>query len=187
MIFKRIDLNSYKAEFEKKFVNFGEKAPIMLSYFMDDLGVTVVCENSGIKYFYEWDVTIPVKVFIHNIKQVLSANHYPRLCRKVEITRPPTEDEIAEMIASGTPVDSLPETVTHVDTETYRIDKVLALQDTVILVNEATKEQYSYSYEGSIYFLRNYRSGVYSSLFEAGDEFFKKAKLIAKLDKMKIQ
>lgn len=185
MIFKRIDLKSYKAEFEKKFVNFGEKAPIMLSYFMDDLGVTVVCENSGAKYFYEWDVTIPVKLFIHNIKQNLSENHYPRICRDVEIVRSPNEDEIAEMISSGTPLDAIPDTITYKVTETYRIDKILTLQDILILVNEATKEQYSYHYEGSIYFLRNYRNGVYKSLYEAGNEFFRKAELIAKLDKIK--
>lgn len=90
------------------------------------------------------------------------------------------------MISSGTPVDSIPDTITYTTTETYRIDKILTLQDVLILVNETTKEQYSYSYEGSIYFLRNYRNGVYTSLFEAGNEFFKKAKLIAKLDKVKL-
>ena len=185
MIYKRIDLKSYKTEFEKKFINLDEKAPIMLSYFMDDLGVTVICESSGVRYFYEWDITVPVKSFIHSIKQNLSDNHYPRLCRNVEITRAPNDDEIAEMISAGTPLDNLPDTITYTTTETYRIDKILTLQDVLILINEDTKEQYSYSYEGSIYFLRNYRNGVYSSLFEAGNEFFKKAKLITKLDKVK--
>lgn len=42
MIYKRIDLKSYKTEFEKKFINFGEKAPIMLSYFMDEDRKSVV-------------------------------------------------------------------------------------------------------------------------------------------------
>ena len=103
----------------------------------------------------------------------------------MEITRSPNEDEIAEMISSGTPLDDIPNTVTYRVTETYRIDKILTLQDTLILVNEATKEQYSYHYEGSIYFLRNYRNGEYKSLHEAGNEFFRKAELIAKLDKIK--
>lgn len=186
MIFKRIDLKSYRAEFEKKFLNFGEKAPIMLSYFSDELGVTVICESSGTKYFYEWDVTIPVKLFIHNIKQDLSDNHYPRLCRTVEITRSPNEDEIADMIEKGVSTDDIPESITYTREETYRIDKILALQDTLILVDEETKDQYNYKYDGSIYFLRNYRTGVYSSLYEAGEEFFKKAKLVTKLDTAKV-
>ena len=82
MIYKKVDSKKYREEFDKKFSNFGDKAPIVISVMPDEFGVTIVHENSGSRYFYEWDYTIPVKAFIHKIKQDLSHNHYPRICRK---------------------------------------------------------------------------------------------------------
>ena len=52
MIYHKIDADSYKESFSKKFTNFAEKAPIVISFAMDDIGVTVAHENSGKKYFY---------------------------------------------------------------------------------------------------------------------------------------
>ena len=75
-------------------------------------------------------------------------------------------------------------TVTEEVVETYRIDKILALEDKFILVNEATGEQFNYKMNSSgIFFLKNYRSGVYKDLFEAGDAFFRKSTLVEKLNK----
>ena len=67
MIYKKINSTQYRSEFIDKFTSFGEKAPIMISFATDELGVTVVHENSNKNYFYPWDYTIPVKIFIHNI------------------------------------------------------------------------------------------------------------------------
>ena len=74
MIYKKVDSKKYREEFDKKFSNFGDKAPIVISVMPDEFGVTIVHENSGSRYFYEWDYTIPVKAFIHKIKQGLSHN-----------------------------------------------------------------------------------------------------------------
>ena len=41
MIYHKIDADSYKESFSKKFTNFAEKAPIVISFAMDDIGVTV--------------------------------------------------------------------------------------------------------------------------------------------------
>lgn len=184
MIYNRIDAKTYKENFNKKFKNFGDKAPIMLSYVTDDNGVTIVHENTGVSYFYEWDFTIDVKTMIHKIKQDLSINHYPRLSRKNIITRNLTTEEQADLIAKGTSIDEVPTTVTEEVVETYRIDKILALEDKFILVNEATGDQFNYKMNSSsIFFLKNYRSGVYKDLFEAGDAFFKKSTLVEKLNK----
>lgn len=184
MIYNRIDAKTYKENFSKKFRNFGDKAPIMLSYVTDDSGVTIVHENSGVSYFYEWDFSIEVKSMIHKIKQDLSTNHYPRLSRKVTVTRHLTPEEQANLIANGLSVDSVPTSVTEDTIETYRIDKILALEDKFILVDEATGDQYNYKMNSSgIFFLKNYRSGMYKDLFEAGEAFFKKSTLIEKLNK----
>ena len=182
MIYNRIDGNSYKEEFKKKFENFGEKAPVMLSYAMDDFGVTVVHENTGTSYFYEWDFSINIKSMIHKIKQDLIDNHYPRLKRKVEITRKITPEKQAELISNGMNINEIPDVETVIEEETYRIDKILAMKDEFILVNEKTDEQFNYKMNSSsIFFLKKYRNGEYKNLYEAGEAFFSKSVLLNQL------
>ena len=181
MILNKIDTTKYKEDFTKKFNNFGEKAPIMISFAIDEFGVTIVHENSGEKYIYDWDFTVPVKAFIHKIKQDLSYNHYPRLIKEVEVM---DEDAAVDQILEGENPDSLDKSKTIKKEITYRIDKVLMMKDQFILVDESTGESYCYQLNGSsVYFLKNYRNGVYKDIKEAGDYFFKNAKEIVKLNK----
>lgn len=182
MIYKKINSTQYRSEFIDKFTSFGEKAPIMISFATDELGVTVVHENSNKTYFYPWDYTIPVKIFIHNIKDELSRNHYPRVSRLETVVHNFTPEEQADMIVNGVSVDSVPVSKTEEKMITYRIDKILAMKDEFILIDENTGDQYRYKMAGSsIYFLKNYRQGEYKTTEEAGDVFFKKSQMIGKL------
>jgi hypothetical protein len=184
MIYSNIDANKYKEDFKARFTNFGEKAPIILSFAIDDLGVTVIHENSGKQYFYEWDYSISVKSLIHLIKQDLSHNHYPRLAKKEKVLAPTTSERAAEMIAQGMDVNKVPASEVVEKEVIYRIDKILAMKDEFILVDEATGKQYLYKMNSSgIYFLKNYREGTYKDIYEAGDAFFKKSRLLNILDK----
>lgn len=186
MIYNKIDAADYKKDFAKKFENYGNKAPIMLSFAIDDFEVTVVHENSGTQYKYPWDFTIPVKSFIHKIKTDLSYHHYPRICRNVEITRPLTPEEQATLITEGTPTDKVPVNKKEIITETYRIDKILAMKDEFVLIDETTGEQSCYKMKGSgVYFLKKYREGGYKDPLEAGTAFFKKSTLMDKLNNVK--
>ena len=179
MIYNKVDATEYKRDFAKKFENYGNKAPIMLSFAIDDFEVTIVHENSKTQYKYPWDFTIPVKSFIHKIKTDLSYHHYPRICRYVEKTVPYTAEEQATMIANGTSVNEVPTSRTEQVLETYRIDKILAMKDEFVLINEATGEQSCYKMNSSgIYFLKKYREGGYKDPLEAGDAFFKKSTLV---------
>lgn len=181
MIYNKTDAGKYREEFVSKFTNFGDKAPIMLSFATDEFGVTIVHENTGKKYFYEWDYSIPVKNFIHEIKKDLSYNHYPRISR-VEIVEEPTSPEkAAELIAAGTSVDSVPAFERKEQLQVFRIDKILAMKDEMVLVNEETGEQFVYKTSSGIYFLKKYREGAFKDIAEAGEYFFKKSTLINKL------
>ena len=185
MILQKVDSEEYKESFINKFTNFADKAPIVISFATDDLGVSVIHENSGKKYFYPWDFVVPIKSFIHDIKRDLSYNHYPRISRTLKIERPLTADEHAELIAKGANLDSLPTTVIEDVHEVYRIDKILVMKDEFIIVNEETNEQYCYKMNGSAFsYLRSYRSGEFKSTEDAGDVFFKKCVLINKLNKL---
>lgn len=185
MIFQKVDSESYKESFISKFTNFADKAPIVISFATDDLGVSVVHENSGKKYFYPWDYVVPVKSFIHDIKRDLSMNHYPRISRKVEVERFLSSEEQADLISKGTPVNEVPNMIKETVEETYRIDKILVMKDEFIIVNEKTNEQYCYKMNTSAFtYLRNYRSGEYKTLEEAGEAFFRKSVLVNKLNKL---
>lgn len=187
MIYNKVDAVEYKKDFAKKFENYGNKAPIMISFAIDDFEVTVVHENSGTQYKYPWDFTIPVKSFIHKIKTDLSYHHYPRICRVVSINRPLTPEEQANLIAEGVSTDEVPVSKTEEIIETYRIDKILAMKDEFVLINEATGEQVCYKMNGSgVYFLKKYREGGYKDPLEAGQAFFRKSTLINKLSNVKI-
>lgn len=181
MILNKADSVKYRKDFEKSFANFAEKAPIVISYFTDDTGVMVKHENSGQKRFYEWDFTIPVKHFIHNIKQDLSYYHYPRISRDEQV--PISAEKAAEYLADGKyTAETLP--ATESKTVIYRIDKILVFKDEFIIINEATGEQFCYRMESSgVYFLKNYRTGKFKDPAEAGEAFFSKSVLVSALSK----
>lgn len=185
MILQKVDSEEYKESFINKFTNFADKAPIVISFATDDLGVSVIHENSGKKYFYPWDFVVPIKSFIHDIKRDLSYNHYPRISREVLVSRYLTSEEQADLISKGTAVDDVPSTIEEKITEVYRIDKILVMKDEFIIVNEKTLEQYCYKMNGSAFsYLRSYRSGEFDSIKDAGDVFFKKCVLVNKLNKL---
>lgn len=185
MIYHKIDASSYRDSFISKFTNFAEKAPIIISFATDDIGVTVAHENSGKKYFYPWDYVVPVKSFIHDIKRDLVKNHYPRIQVTAHIKRVPSSEDLAELMANGVSSEELPSEIEDDVVETYRIDKIIVMRDEFILVNEDTNEQFCYHMNSSAFsYLRTYREGGFKDLMEAGETFFKRSTLIGKLNKL---
>lgn len=176
MLYTKTDSVKYKSEFKTRFTNFAQKAPILISFVTDDSGVTVVHENSGKKHHFEWDFTVPVKSYIHAIKQSLSDNHYPRIVKTEWETVYYTPEEQADMLANGTSPEEIPCFKTVSTSELFRIDKVITLDDVLILQSEKDFKMYRYKLNYScIYFLKKYRQGGFASLEEAGDFFFKRA------------
>lgn len=183
MLYSKTDSNKYIAEFKERFANFAQKAPILLSFIVTESKVTVIHENSGGSYDFEWDFTIPVKSFIHEIKQVLSDNHYPRIERVTSTAVAYTPEEQAVLLASGEfALENLPSSRLVESCETFRIDKVIALKDVFILQSEKDFKAYRYKmHYSSIFFLKNYRTGKYASIAEAGAFFFAKSELLNEL------
>jgi hypothetical protein len=180
MLYKATSSEKYVAEFKDRFSNFAQKAPILISFVLSAQKVSVIHENSGTAYDFEWDFTVPVKAFIHEIKQVLSDAHYPRIVRTTYENY--TEDEIATMLSSGVSIDNLPK---QKEIKTvYKIDRLVALKDRFILQDEKTNRLYMYQLNySSIFFLKNYRNGKYKTIEAAGDFFFSKATLVSELTK----
>lgn len=182
MLHEKIDSEKYKAELIKKLSNFCEKAPVLLSFVTSDAGVTIIHTNSEKRYEFPWDFTIPVKSFIHDIKQVLVENHYPRLVQTIEEEVPVTPEEQAKMLEDGAEADDLPTTKTIVRKKMWRIDRVIVWRDIFILVDEESNEQYRYKmHKSCVFFLKNYRSGKYT-LETAADYFFRNSMLLNKIE-----
>lgn len=182
MLCTKVDSSKYVSEFKERFSNFAQKAPILLSFVTTDREVQIIHENTGIAYNFEWDFTIPVKSFIHEIKQSLSDNHYPRVVLEREESVQLTPEEQADLLAQGTAIDQLPVVKKLLLKELYRIDKVIALKDVLILVEESTQKTFRYKMNYScIYFLKNYRTGKYKTLEEAGAFFFSHSTLLNEL------
>ena len=182
MLHEKVDSEKYKAELIKKLSNFCEKAPVLLSFVTSDAGVTIVHTNSKQTYEVPWDFTVPVKSFIHSIKEVLVTNHYPRLLQVIEEEVPLTPEEQAAMLERGTEADQLPSMKTVRKEKLWRIDRVIVWRDVFILVDEETGEQYRYKmHKSCVFFLKNYRSGKYT-LESAADYFFRNSELLNKIE-----
>ena len=182
MLYTKTDSVKYIAEFKTRFTNFAQKAPILISFVVSDQAVEIIHENSGLTHRFEWDFTIPVKSFIHEIKQSLSDNHYPRIAKVTKEQVKLTAEEQASLLASGTSVDEVPLYKEVVDTEIFKIDKVITLDDILIIQSERDYKMYRYKMNYScIFFLRKYRKGEYKTLEEAGDFFFSKSTLLNEL------
>lgn len=184
MLQNKVDSERYKAEFIKKFSNFCEKSPVLLSFVMTDTGASVIHANTGKRYEFPWDYSTPVKYFIHSIKEVLVNNHYPRMVETVVSDTPLTAEEQASYFERG---EEIPLTKRETRQRVWRIDRVIVFKDIFILVDEETGEQYRYKLNKScVFFLKNYRSGKYS-LESAWEYFVKNSVLLNKLEKINEQ
>jgi len=185
VLYVKTDSGKYISEFKERFSNFAQKAPILLSFIVTDREVTVIHENSGKSYNFEWDFTIPVKSFIHEIKQSLSDNHYPRIARVAVESVPLSSAEQADLLAQGTAIDSLPSHKEVTKNSLFRIDKVIALKDIFIIQSEDDYKMYRYKMNySSIFFLKNYRTGKYKTIEEAGNFFFSKSELLNEMTQL---
>jgi hypothetical protein len=184
MLLTKLDSSKYIAEFRERFSNFAQKAPVLLSFITTDAEVRVVHENSGTIYTFQWDFSIPVKSFIHEIKQVLSDNHYPRVVKVETKEVALTPQEQAELLMQGQEPSSLPTTKIVEEREVFKIDRVIALKDIFLLESENDYKIYRYKMNySSIFFLKNYRTGKYKSIEEAGKFFFGKSELLNEMIK----
>ena len=182
MLHEKIDSEKYKAELIKKLSNFCEKAPVLLSFVTADDGVTIIHTNSKKQYKFPWDFTTPVKSFIHDIKEVLVENHYPRLLQTLEEEIPLTPAEQATLLEEGVASENLPSTKTLQSKKMWRIDRVIVWRDIFILVDEESGDQFRYKmHKSCVFFLKNYRSGKYT-LESAADYFFRNSILLNRID-----
>lgn len=178
MLVKALDASEYIAEFKKRFTNFCEKSPILLSYAVTNNQVQVVIEETDDVLTFDFQFSVDVKEFIYGIRQILIRKAYPVIEKTEFSERTLSAEEQITMAQQGTPVDAIPSVVTEQKAIRYLIDRVIIYKDTFILRDLETDKLYRYKLNGSsVFFLKKMRLKKMSPK-EAGDFFFSKAELL---------
>jgi len=182
MLCEKNDSQSYIRDFQKRFNNFAEKAPILISYSTHPNGVSIINEGDNTIYDFDWDFTVPVKTFIHGIKEVLSEKAYPRIHYMTSHEEPLTEDEAAGLLASGVDIDQIPDVKNVTVGRRYLIDKIIVFKDVFILKDLGTGELSRYKLnKSSVMFLKKLRSGALNET-QAGTYFFQNSTFLNKIE-----
>jgi len=184
MLLEKNDSQTYVAEFKKRFSNFAEKAPVLLSYTTTPKGVQIVDEATDTVYDFTWEFSIPVKTFIHGIKMKLVPLCYPRMLKQEEIVFPLSEEEQIELAATAENLENIPTTRTILKSTPFRLDKVITYKDIFIIENLETKELFRYKMNSScVFFLKKMRSGRLNEV-DAAKYFFDKSTLLNKIEEL---
>lgn len=182
MLYTKNDSATYIQQFKKKMDNFCEKAPLLLSYTTTPQGVQIVNEHTDDVFDVTWDFSVPVKLFIYGIKQILRKNDwYPLLIKTEETLENLSYDEQITLASNGVPLDQVP-TVRRITTEhKYLIDKVIMCKDIFIIEDIKTEQKFRYHMnKSSGFFLKKMRSGRMDH-YQAADYFFGNSSLMNEL------
>jgi hypothetical protein len=178
MLYNKNDSQSYEKEFKKRFTNFCEKSPVLISMNVSPTCVQVVDESTDNVYEFPWDYTLTVKEFIHAIKEILVKSCYPVIIKTETTIEDVSIDEQSEMIANGVSLDKVPTKREIKKERKFLIDKIIVYRDIFLIKDMETGVMSRYKLNKSaIFFLKKLRNEEFTSV-EAGNFFFDKATLL---------
>lgn len=181
MLCEKSDSQTYIEDFKKRFVNFVEKAPVLLSIATTPEKVQVIDETTSIVHEFSWDFTIPVKSFIHGIKQILVEKCYPIIHKVEHVEVPLTDEEQVEMASTGMLLDEIPTSVWKKKITRYLLDKTVVYKDIFIIKDLETGRMYRYKMnKSSVFFLKDLRNKKFNQE-SAADYFFQNSVLLNEL------
>ena len=183
MLFQKSDSHLYVQEFKKRFTNFCEKAPLLLSFTTTPTGVQVIDETKNAVFDIEFDYSVPVKSLIHGIKQMLiEKDCYPSMRQVDEVIEDVPRAEQLRMIESGVNIEQVPTSRIRRVTMTYLLDKVVVFRDQFVVRNMDTNELFLYKMnKSSIFFLQKLRRGRLTPE-TAAVYFFENSTLLNKIE-----
>ena len=176
-------LTEFQKQFQKSFTSFCHHLPLVVSFGVDNSSVVLIEDNPITKerrilLTHTFDYSESVKKNIFDIKQKL-IEFFPKFEFVQTVERSLTPEEILE--ADADPVELLEEK--HIDYERtwYRIEKVLLLQDKVVVRNLTTNKCHVRKARCPVSVLiRNVRFNLAPS--EQGLHFFKKTDFLKEVE-----
>ena len=183
MLFQKNDSELYVQEFKKRFTNFCEKAPLLISFTTTPNGVQVVDETKDLIFEFEFDYSIPVKSFIHGIKQkMIVKGCYPIMTQVEWVEQDVPRDEQIQMIEQGQDINTVPTRRKVKSVTTFMIDKVIIFKDQFVIREMETDRLYLYKMsKSSAFFLQKIRRGKLT-LETSADYFFENSTLVNEIE-----
>lgn len=181
MLYSKTNAFVYQKEFQKRFTNFCDKSPVLLSFNMTPTNVQVIDETQDFVFEFLWDYTLSPKGFIHAIKEVLQKKCYPRIIRTEILVESIPPEEQAKMIEDGRDISKVPTKKEIKRYTEYIIDKIIVYKDIFVLRDIGTNRLFRYKLnKSSIFFLKKLRNGQ-TTKETAGQFFFDNATFLNEL------
>ena len=125
--------------FRKKFDNFCQKAPILISYQANNTHVLLQNIYSREQHLHNFDYTKDVSENIKEIKDFLLDNWYPVMESEIIETIPLSDTETEQMIEQGVSIEeAVLSTRTEKTVVPWRIEKILVRKDEIFVRNLVT-------------------------------------------------
>jgi len=178
LIDETIFVDEFLDEFKKRFSNFCDKAPVILTFkitpsacFLKD------CETNSLHKF-EFNHLKDVKANIRDIKDWLVDNVYPVMIEENFNETDLSNEEIEELIETGVPEEEAVMRKNIIITDvSWRIEKLIMKRDELFVRNLKTDKVYRYKIlMPSTLFLKKIRNGM--SPKESFNYFYQKSQLL---------
>ena len=180
------ETNRWLIEFKKKFTNFCEKAPMILSFSLVPTEVILFeqkynSESTNLLYTYQFDYTQSVQSNIAEIKSWLLENKYPVMVKQEILDKEFTAKEMQIMIDDGLALDDVLKQSKTVKETKMRIEKLIIKRNELHVRNLETNELNFYYLDiPSVLFLTKIDT---MESTEAWKMFSKKAQLLCQVNK----
>ena len=177
------ETNKWLAEFKKKFINFCEKAPIILSFNLSPTEVILFeqkynSENTNLLYTFQFDYSKNVQSNIAEIKKWLLENKYPIMIKQETLDKRFTSDEMQILIDKQIGLDDILKQRKIIKETKMRIEKLIIKRNEFHIRNLETNELNFYYLDiPSVLFLTKLST---MKPVDAWEMFNKKAKLLNK-------
>jgi len=182
---EKVNTKEFLIEFSKRFSNFCQKAPLILSFRTTPKGVVVFNHSTQKSTEFEFDFTKNVKENIHTIKDYLLEHEYPILLEVNVDYVDYSSKEIQESIDSGQNPDNVLLSKKEVLHSTkWRIERVIVRRDELFVRNLRSNELFRYKFTKMpcTLFLKRYREKMDPA--KAWETFVSKVELIGKVEEV---
>lgn len=176
-----VDINEFLKIFDKKFANFCDKAPLLVSYQPTPMGVITSNIYLQEKKEFKFDFSKEVSENIFMIKEWMLKNWYPIMIDVEQQVLDYSAEEVQALVDDGMNLDEALQKKKIVREETqWRIEKTILKRDEIFVRNLSTNKFYRYRMKmPTTIFLQRLRDRY--SQEEAFEEFRKKSVVLAEL------
>lgn len=172
-------VDEFLDEFKKRFSNFCNKAPVILTFKITPSSCFLKDCEKDIVHKFEFNHLVNVKVNIKEIKDWLIENVYPRMVEENFTEVDQTTEQIEELIDSGLDEeDAIMKKNILVTETTWIIEKLIIKRDELFIKNASNNKMYRYKMSmPSTLFLKKIRNGSMSEK-EIFNYFYSKSTLM---------